>query len=136
MGRYLRIAEKLRHHRDKRKEILLYDISQEYGIGLKKLVEPDEVKCITAILKYISDLARMKECLRISVYEKSNFSIPKLLKEACIGLLLFFSIFGSTLEEPELLDVTTESVMDVMEIVLIWTKDLGVGGGAGLSTLN
>ncbi|CAL4126208.1 unnamed protein product [Meganyctiphanes norvegica] len=110
-----RVAEKLRQYRKKRQDILLDDVSYKYGMGLKKFVEPKEIQSIAALLRYVSDGA----CIKGSLFRSKS----GLLNEASSGLLSLIKIFKVTLQEPDLLEITAKSVMDVMEAVVIWAKD-------------
>ncbi|CAL4246154.1 unnamed protein product [Meganyctiphanes norvegica] len=121
----LKIAEKLKNHRNSRQYILMHDYSHEYAMGLRTLTDPEELQSIIALLKYASDPARMGE--------KSFHPDPEnYLDLAANGLLSIVLFFKRSLQEPELLNVLSDSFMDVMEAVVIWATDRDgskIGGG-------
>ncbi|CAL4173119.1 unnamed protein product [Meganyctiphanes norvegica] len=100
----LRIAAKLKKHREMRQKILLEDISYEYGIGLKSIPQPMELQTLTALLRYVS-------------FDGIDISSIDILCDVVNGLELLFSSFKVSLMTPELLSITTESVMNVIVAV-------------------
>ena len=98
------VAEKLKQHRVKMQQILIHDKSHEYHMGLKTLAQPRELLSIIALLKYVCKQDRIEEVSK--------------------GLCRIVRIFKVALQEPELLDVTTKCVMDVMESLFKDEEDI------------
>ena len=103
----VKVGRKLRQYRSLTHKIQTHDMTYEYASGKKRAVEPREVENLTALLKYIG-------------YEAPNERLFYDGPEKSSRALFFLDkTFQITLQDPILLIALTESIMNVMEAVIL-----------------
>ena len=111
----IRITEILKEYRCMRQDYLRVNMSEEHCLPLKKVFPiPNEIKSLSSLLKYVVHNA----C--IGFYSSPNSFQDDLwkLELSSRALLLLLKFFKTALQDPLLVNVTAQSIMDVMEAVV------------------
>ena len=126
-GKYLQhfsldLAQKLRQYRNMRKAILHHDFTQDYSIGLKTISQPRDPLSIIALLRWASGKT-LREYNAFQNDPNYEVNLSNILSPYRLSFLL--KSFRPVLQEPELINITSDVVMDVIEamVMVIWSMD-------------
>ena len=105
-----------------RKAILHHDFTQDYSIGLKTISQPRDPLSIIALLRWASG----KTLREYNAFQKDpnyEVNLSNILSPYRLSFLL--KSFRPVLQEPELINITSDVVMDVIEamVMVIWSMD-------------